>query len=144
MCIGSKESITNLLLSFYLIWMVTVTANSQTLSVDTCVPFRRQMSRLSTRPGRTLIQTGMCTWHWPSAIEYTPKSPRLRSPSRHREILYLQPRRYTSRGSAAVEVRRRLHSSSYCRNASSTWHMRSGPALAQFAVGEDMLIKLNI
>src|SRR6266849_1345640 len=31
MCIGSKESITNLLLSFYLIWMVTVTANSQTL-----------------------------------------------------------------------------------------------------------------
>ncbi len=33
MRIGSKESITNLLLSFYLIWMVTVTANSQTLSI---------------------------------------------------------------------------------------------------------------
>ena len=34
MRIGSKESITNLLLSFYLIWMVTVTANSQTLEMD--------------------------------------------------------------------------------------------------------------
>jgi len=34
MRIGPKESITNLLLSFYLIWMVTVTANSQTLPLS--------------------------------------------------------------------------------------------------------------
>ncbi len=37
MQVGPKESITNLLLSFYLIWMVTVTANSQTLLITVMV-----------------------------------------------------------------------------------------------------------